>query len=53
MTERKSVQPDPVHSLAPVCTNQLTMRSIAIAYDSGANNHGFCRNHQPGTALHG
>lgn len=53
MIERDSVRSDPVRSLAPVSINQLTLGSIAIAYESGANIHGFCRNRQPGIAVHG
>ena len=53
MIERISVPSDPVRIIAPVSFNQLTLGSIANAYESGANIHGFCRNRQPGIAIHG
>lgn len=52
MIGRNSVRSDPVRIIAPVPTNQLTLRSIAIAYESGANIHGISRNRTPGSAIH-
>ncbi|TWJ08647.1 hypothetical protein JN10_0262 [Altererythrobacter ishigakiensis] len=49
MIERMGVPSDPVRLLAPVSTN----RSIAIAYESGANHFGICRSRQPRDAAHG
>ena len=53
MIERISVPSDPVRNIAPVSINQLTLGSIANAYESGAKIHGPCRNRQPGIAIHG
>ena len=49
MIERMGVPSDPVRLLAPVSTN----RSIAIAYESGANHFGICRSRQPQDTVHG
>ncbi len=53
MIERISIPSNPVRVIASVSINQLTLGSIANAYESGANIHGFCRNRQPGLAIYG
>ncbi len=53
MIERSSVRSGPLRIIAPVFINQLTLGSIANAYESGANIHGPCRNRQSGIAIHG